>query len=97
MMPRPEAALERRLATLLSGGTWLACLVIAVGLIMGTLGRSLGMPIATAGIALLILLPVVRVAVMLIELLRGRDYRLAAVAGLVLAIMALGFVLGAHH
>src|SRR6266481_5103379 len=52
------------------------------------------MRIATIGIALLILLPVVRVAVMLIVYLRHRDYRFSAIALLVLTIILLGFAVG---
>ncbi|HEX4461216.1 MAG TPA: DUF1634 domain-containing protein [Polyangia bacterium] len=94
--------LERRLATFLSAGTWLACVVIAVGLALAALGSHVafarhGLPIVTAGIALLVLLPVGRVLLMLVELLRVRDYRLAAVAGCVLAILAVGFIVGARH
>src|SRR5260370_39981946 len=52
------------------------------------------MRITTVGIALLILLPVVRVIVMLIVYLRQRDYHLSAIALLVLAIILLGFAVG---
>ena len=103
MMPTPAPArLERRLATFLAAGTWLACVVIAVGLALAALGPQVGfarhgLPIVTAGIALLVLLPVGRVILMLVELLRARDFRLAAVAGCVLAILALGFIVGARR
>jgi uncharacterized membrane protein len=80
--------LERVLAAVLQYGTWLATAVIAAGLAM-TRTR-----IATAGIALLILLPVLRVALMLIVFVRQRDYRLGAVAALVLLLIGLGFTLG---
>ena len=52
------------------------------------------MPIVTIGIAMLILLPVVRVIVMLIVYFRQRDYRLAVIALLVLTIILLGFTVG---
>jgi hypothetical protein len=52
------------------------------------------MRIVTIGIAMLILLPVVRVIVMLIVYFRQRDYRLAAIALLVLTIILLGFTVG---
>jgi uncharacterized membrane protein len=50
--------------------------------------------IVTAGIALLIVLPVLRVLLMLVVFVRERDFRFSAIAMLVLAIMLLGSVLG---
>ncbi len=50
--------------------------------------------IVTAGIALLIVLPVLRVFLMLVVFVRERDFRFSAIAMLVLAIMLLGSVLG---
>ncbi|MDA8252918.1 MAG: DUF1634 domain-containing protein [Rhodospirillales bacterium] len=94
--------LERLLAKLLHRGTWVASCVIALGLVL-TLVNWPGVPLAmtgtrivTAGIALFILLPVLRVLLMLIVFLRERDYRFGAIAMLVLAIICLGAVLGTH-
>ncbi len=53
-----------------------------------------GTRIVTAGIALLIVLPVLRVFLMLVVFVRERDFRFSAIAMLVLAIMLLGSVLG---
>jgi uncharacterized membrane protein len=100
--------LERLLAQLLQYGTWLASAVIALGLALATVpgveGKGTpaaaafsGMHIVTAGIALFILLPVLRVTVMLTVYLRERDYRLGAIAALVLLIIFAGFALGAAH
>ena len=80
--------LERQLAIVLRYGTWIATAVIALGLAGG------GTRTATAGIAIMILLPVLRLFVMLIVFLRQRDYALSAIAGLVLAFIALGFKMG---
>jgi uncharacterized membrane protein len=89
--------LERILAEVLHYGTWLASAVIAVGLALA-LGESIlsvsGLPIVTAGIAMFILLPVVRVILMLIVFVRERDYRFAAIAATVLAVIVLGLVVG---
>jgi hypothetical protein len=49
---------------------------------------------ATIGIALFILLPVARVIVMVTAYLRQRDYRLSAIALLVLTVILLGFAVG---
>jgi uncharacterized membrane protein len=81
--------LEGLLAGVLHYGTWLACAVIALGLAVSSNGH-----IVAAGIALLILLPVLRVALMLAVFLRQRDYRFSAIAALVLMIIFLGFALG---
>jgi len=100
--PRP-AQLEWLLAGTLHLGTWLASAAIGLGLALALLDSRFSAPklailrdirIATIGIALLILLPVVRVIVMLIVYLRHRDYRLAAIALLVLTIILLGFTVG---
>ena len=53
------------------------------------------MPFPSAGIALFILLPVMRLILMLGVFLQQRDYRFGAIAALVLAIVAAGWVVGA--
>jgi uncharacterized membrane protein len=80
--------LERLLSIVLRYGTWIATAVITFGLL------GVGTRTATVGIALLILLPVLRLIVMLMVFLRHRDYALSAIAGLVLAFIALGFKMG---
>jgi hypothetical protein len=105
-----SAQLEGLLAGTLHYGTWLASAVIGLGLALALLGSRFSAPelairrdmrIAKIGIALFILLPVVRVIVMFIVYLRQRDYRLSAIALLVLTIILLGFALGLagskHH
>ncbi len=100
--PRP-AQLEWLLAGTLHLGTWLASAAIGLGLALALLDSRISAPrlailrdmrIATIGIALLILLPVVRVIVMLIVYLRQRDYRLSIISLLVLTIILLGFAVG---
>ncbi len=97
--------LEGRLARLLDVGTWLAVFVIlsgfALGLSLPLIGGggalpAAGMRIVTAGIAIFLLLPVLRVFVMLIVFAGEGDYRLSAIAALVLAIIGLGAMLGFH-
>jgi hypothetical protein len=98
--------LERILSAVLGYGTWLASGLIALGLalavgncpIVGHLPLSLsGMNIVMGGVALLILLPVFRVALMLIFFLVERDYRFVAISAFVLAIIFLGFLFGTHR
>jgi uncharacterized membrane protein len=95
-----QPALERHLAYVLHRGTWLATGIIALGLalpLFGSRGVGLAMTgeeIVTAGIACLILLPVLRVMLMLVMFVHEGDYRFGAIATLVLAIIVLGAALG---
>ncbi|HVW84774.1 MAG TPA: DUF1634 domain-containing protein [Bryobacteraceae bacterium] len=95
--------LEEWLAALLSYGSWLASAIVGLGFLLPLIGsrtpaRTPALPadmrIATAGIALFILLPILRVLLMLFEFIRQRDFRFASIAGMVLAIILLGIVLG---
>lgn len=96
---RPE--LNQLLAKVLYRGTWLGWSVIALGLAAPMAGWSgassapICTRIVTAGIALLIALPVLRVLLMLVVFVRERDFLFSAIAMLVLAIILLGSVLGA--
>jgi Protein of unknown function (DUF1634) len=85
--------LNQLLATVLHRGTWLGWSVIAIGFFLPIAGWSGA--IVTAGIALLIALPVLRVFLMLVVFVRERDFLFSAIAMLVLAIILLGSVLGA--
>lgn len=96
-VPPDLSRLESLLAKFLRYGTWLASSVIAIGcgLLATAKGNtSLALGCVTAGIALLILLPIVRVAIMLWFFLRDRDYRLAIAAALVLSTIAAGVAIG---
>ena len=86
--------LENLLAKLLHYGTLAASGIIALGLALSVTAGPLGMGVATAGIALFILLPALRVAVMLVFFLRARDYRYGAIAALVLLIISISFFVG---
>ncbi len=88
MSAEAARALDRRIAMVLHVGTWLASAVIAAGLALPS-----GARVVTAGIALFVALPIVRVTVMLVEFVRRRDHRVAAISALVLIIIALGIAL----
>jgi uncharacterized membrane protein len=88
MVETKAQPLERLLAEALRYGTWAASVAIIIGLMLPKTA------LVTAGIALFILLPVMRVILMLGAFLRLKDYRMSAVAGLVLLIIVLGCVLG---
>ena len=85
-------ALDRRVAIVLHAGTWLASGVIVVGLVLPH-----GVPIVTIGIALFVALPILRVALVLVDSLRARDHRIAAICTAVLLIIAVGVVLSVRH
>lgn len=86
--------LEPTLGALLQYGTLVASCVIALGLALALGVGAPGLRVATGGIVLFILLPVVRVAAMLILFLRAREYKFGAIASLVMAIILLSFFLG---
>jgi uncharacterized membrane protein len=97
--------LEGMLARLLNYGTWFSSAVTALGLALvlvegylgvSALGRPSGTTIVTAGIALLIMLPVLRLALMLVVFLRERDYMFGIVTAAVLTIIAFGTALGIY-
>ncbi len=95
---------ERRdqiVAGLLWYGTWLASALIAAGIVLMEVDsapafltlRLSGYGLVTAGIAVFILLPIARVALMIAVFLRARDYAYAAIAAFVLAIIAAGIII----
>ncbi len=100
--PIPARRTEQVLARLLQGGVWSAAAVITAGLALSFTARIAPVgahavtpwPIVTAGLLLLILLPVARVMAMCVLFLRARDYRFGLVAASVLVIIGLGFVVG---
>jgi uncharacterized membrane protein len=105
-MNTPRCALsqlDRWLAALLEYGTWIACAVIAAGLLLNAAsGPSAsqanvapwGANVITAGVGLFVLLPVLRVTLMLVVFAQQRNRRYVAIAVTVLAIIAAGCVLG---
>lgn len=86
--------MESALGALLYYGTILASAVIALGLALALWLGAAGTRVATAGLVIFILLPVARVAAMLIFFLRAGDYKFGAIAALVMSIILLSFILG---
>jgi len=94
-----EGRLEGRLARLLWLGTLSGCALIGVGLLLlfgmhTPASARAASALMNAGILLLILLPVVRVALMLAVFVRERDRRFATTAAAVLLIIALSLAVG---
>jgi uncharacterized membrane protein len=92
--------LEHILAVVLQVGVWIGSALIALGMSCASLGRSWGVTpvlashMTTAGIALLILLPILRVILMGLAFYRQRDLPFSALALCVLAIITLAAFLG---
>lgn len=96
--------LEELLADFLRYGSWSALAIIGLGYVLALIGPhgqtwSLSllsnMRIVRAGIALFILIPILRVLLMFLVFIGQRDFRFAIISGAVLAIILLGVFLGA--
>jgi uncharacterized membrane protein len=87
---------EQIIAGLLWYGTWLASALLVAGVLLTAVLPSrawhtlTGYDVVKTGVAVFILLPVVRVALMLTIFLRQRDYTHSLIAALVLTIIAAG-------
>ena len=87
--------IEELLAALLHYGSWSASAAIGLGFALTLIGshspaRNPAIAphrIATMGIALFILLPMLRVLLMLLDFIRERDFRFACISALVFAII----------
>ncbi|HET6607675.1 MAG TPA: DUF1634 domain-containing protein [Rhodopila sp.] len=77
----------------LTVGTWLASAIIAAGLALTLAGQE-GAALVTAGVAVFISLPVMRVLLMLGAFIRARDVPFVTAATLVLAIIAVSITIG---
>jgi uncharacterized membrane protein len=93
------------LARQLRYGIWLASSVTALGMIVALLGRwivphghtiTLGTNIVGKGIALIILLPILRVVLMLIVFLRERNYLFGMISCIVLMTIGASVMAGLH-
>jgi uncharacterized membrane protein len=95
-----ERVLERILADLLSTGAWLGSAAIATGLILRCMGwRKVMSPLTcmhtiSVGIALFIFLPILRVLLMAVALVRMRDVMLSVLAIVVLAVIGAAAFMG---
>jgi uncharacterized membrane protein len=100
-----STAMNRILGKQLKYGTWLASTVIALGIVV-TIFRwrmlphgnasTFGLTIIGMGIALIILLPILRVALMVFMFLHERNYLFAMISCIVLLIIGLSVVVGLY-
>ena len=95
--------LEELLAAFLRYGSWSAVAAIGLGYTLALVGSHAPawnlpvlshMRIVRMGIALFILLPILRVLLMLLVFIREGDFRFAFISGIVLAVILLGIFLG---
>ncbi len=95
--------MEYLLSGFLRYGALLACASITFGLALHwSLGESATLSLSAirliaAGVALIILLPVMRVALMMAVFFWQKDYIFTGIAGTVLGIIAGGFLWGITH
>ena len=82
---------ERLVAGLLRYGTWCATAIVGAGVALELSGHD-GLIVAKTGIAVFILLPILRVATLLAIFIWERDRTYAAFAALVLSIIAAGAI-----
>ncbi len=80
-----RSQLDRLLGKVLHRGTWLGSSIIALGLVLPMTWPRISSTmkctrIVTAGIALLIALPILRVILMLIVFVRERELRFSVIA-----------------
>jgi uncharacterized membrane protein len=96
-----HARLEVLLAKLLDWETWVACVAIGLGLLAVLSGiqktQGLGTSFVACGIALSIVLPILRVLLMAIVFLTKKDYVFGAIAICVLLIIVLGAGIGLEY
>ena len=94
-----KSHIEPVLARALAFGTWLISAVISAGLVLSFFPAWMryGWQVVMAGIGLFILLPITRVILMLALFARIHEYKFAAVAALVLAIILASLVVGALY
>jgi uncharacterized membrane protein len=95
----PQARMEQLLSGLLRYGALAASGCIAFGLLWKAwfLGTNGSLSFITAGVVIIILLPVLRVALMMVIFVKQKDYPFATIAGAVLGIIILGFMWGIKH
>lgn len=94
-MDKSGPGLARALASLLTRGTWLASIVIAAGLVASWSGEpTTGAAITTAGIVLVVLLPVIRVGTVLAHFRAVGERKFMAGCALVLVIIAASVLAG---
>jgi uncharacterized membrane protein len=91
-----EGRIEAVLARALAVGTWLISAVITAGLLLSFFpaGMPYAWQVVMIGIGLFVLLPITRVILMLALFAGIREYKFAAVAALVLAIILASLVIG---
>jgi hypothetical protein len=89
---RPEATIETWRAAVARAGFVAVAVLLVAGLALALAGVGLGATLLASAIALLASMPVTNVIALLVEELRRGEWRFAAAAVLVLALLALSLL-----
>lgn len=93
--PGRDAALSRRLATLMRGGTAVAVALLGVGVILLAAGARLPSTLAlAAGCTTLVLLPLARLVLMLRDFARRADTPFVVITAVVIGLVVAGAAAG---
>lgn len=96
--PSPHEPIELSLARLLRIGSFIAAVLIAVGIGCMLLGRELlATRLITTGLLALLATPIIRVLTAGLIFVREKDWRFACFCLVVLCALAAGIILGHGH
>jgi uncharacterized membrane protein len=96
--PSPNEPIELTLARLLRIGSFIAAVLIAVGIAGMLLGReAFASRLITAGLIVLLATPIMRVATAGLIFVREKDWRFAFFCLVVICALAAGILLGHGH
>lgn len=96
--PSPHEPIELTLARLLRIGSFIAAVLIAVGIFFMLLGRELiASRLITAGLIVLLATPIMRVATAGLIFVREKDWRFACFCLVVICALAAGIFFGHGH
>lgn len=86
--------LEERIVAILRFGVIIAAILMGSGLLMGLLQVAYASTVMTAGLIVLLLTPIFRVAATFLAYIWAKDWVYVIISAIVLFILALGALLG---
>lgn len=97
--PSPHEPLEMTLARLLRIGSFIAAVLIAVGIVSGRLtgSETFASQLITMGLLALLATPIMRVATAAVIFVREKDWRFACFCLVVICALVAGMFLGHAH
>ena len=87
MTPRDLSRLEQQIGLVLRVGVRVSAVLLAAGLVLALTGYANPAPWLTAGLILLMAIPVTRIVASLVDAVRRRDALLASATAIVLLVM----------